>query len=369
MSQLLLHLEAQLSASTDPVVRGEISVQRACYLARVGRFDEAEAAILAVRKAYGDGTQARISCWLMLAEGLLEFFRDLSPRAKDRIARAQLISVAIKDPSLAAITSAWKAHIDYESSEFSSMASALRTALQFASEDDHQARARAALVIANCMFLCGDREKAQTWFMKSRTHALAAGDQATIEALLYNRASFGVACLRAERCFAAQEPELIGLVKREIASAFNLQIMLGNQALKHIIIFCEVWILVLNQEYQQALERLRGLQGAAPLQRQYYSDQLINLETVYCLHKLDRHDEALRVFEAIRTTSYDSFDIDDQLVAAWTLHELAEADPRYGDPQELAARVSALRVAYRTSRDLIRHSIETALTPSTSQTQ
>jgi len=361
MSQLLLRLDMQLAESADPVLRAEIQVQRACYLARIGRFEEAAEVISTVRAAYGDGTQAKISCWLMLAEGLSEYFKRLSPRAKDRIARAQLISVAIKNPALAAITSAWKAQIDFENSDFDSMSVALRTALSFAEESDHNARSRIALVISDCLYLCGDREGAQSWFMKSRSHALEAGDQATIEALLYNRAACGMASLRAESCFGPQDRELISLIKREIASARNFQSMVGNDALLCIVALCEARILILNEEFEHALTKLRAVRGSGPFASYNYSEQLVDLDIVYCLRRLGRDREALKAFEMSPALSFDGFDVDDRLVAVWTMHELALADNRYGDASELLRALEQLRIEYRDSRDVIHKAIENAL--------
>jgi hypothetical protein len=361
MSQLLLRLDELLRVATDPVLRAELQVRRACYLARIGRFEEVESIIAGVRRAYGDGTHARISCWLMLAEGITENFKNMSPRAKDRIARAQLISVAIKEPTLAAVTSAWKAHIDFETSDFKSMAVALRTAFAFASQEDHDAHSRIAMVISDCMFLYGDRAGAQQWFMKSRSHAVHAGDQATIDALLYNRAAFGMACLRAERCFVPQDPKLVALVKLEIASAKNFQEMTRTSALTNFVHLCEARVFMLSDDYKAALEALRAVRSMGPFAEYNFSDELIDLDIVFCMNQLGMIDDAVRAFSALRDSTFSKYDIDDRLVAFWMLKEMSIKDDRFGSHEVIKNEFSTIQEIYRSSREAIRVAVAHSL--------
>jgi tetratricopeptide (TPR) repeat protein len=361
MSQLLLRLNEALKSASNPVDRAEILARKACYLARIGQFEEVRRLVSEVRAIYGDGTQPKILCWVMLAEGITENYQNMSPRAKDRILRAQLISIAMKDRTLAAVTSAWRAHIEFETSDFSAMSVALRTAISHADPENHEAQSRVAMIVADCFYLCGDRKRAQDWFMKSRSHALEAGDQATLDALLYNRAAFGMAWLRAEQCFEQQDRELISLVKLEIASAKNFQTITQTAALTHFIHLCEARILMLSEGYEGALRVLEAVRGFGPFAGYNFSAELIDLDIVFCLQKMGETAQALHRYAAIRDIRLENYDVDDRLVATWLIHELAQTDELFGDVEALLPRLNQCRSEYRDSRAMIAMAVNEAL--------
>lgn len=361
MSQLLSRLEEQLRTVRDPAYHAELSVRRACYLVRIGRFDEAERVLAEVRRTHGDGRWPRISCWLMLTEGVLAHYKEVSPRARDRISRAQLISVAMKLPQLAALTSAWKAHLEYEHSDFGAMSAALRLSLLHAEDDDHDSRARSAMVLSNCFFLIGDRQSAQKWFLESRHHALEAGDQATIDALLYNRAATGMAWLRAEGCFMPQDPNLISLVKLEIASARNFQDMIRIAALTHYIHLCEARILIIAGDYEAALGALRRVREEGPFAEYNFNKGLIDFDAMFCLARLGQIQGALDLYPSLQKSQAHGMDVDDRLVEAWMRHELALIHPDFGVAAQRAVELEELRREYLTSRETIRRCVHDAL--------
>ena len=361
MSQLLQRLDESIQKAVDPVYRAELQVRRACYLARIGDFAQVRSIIAEVRREYGDGTKAKVSCWLMLAEGINEIFEHVSPKAKDRIARAQLISVAIKDSTLAAITSAWKAHIDFETSDFMAMTSSLKSVFEFSDSENHEALSRAAMIIADCLYLCGDRDQAQVWFIKARSHAVEAGDQATTDALLYNRAAFGMARLRAERCMGPQDGKLIDLVRLEISSAGNFQAMIRTAALTHLIHLCEARILILSERFDDAIPILREVQNSGPFASYNFSKELIALDIIYCLHRIGCTEEALREFSLLGELNLQNYDVDERLVAIWIMYELSVTNPAFGEAPLLRQKLARCEEQYRNSCEVIQRSVEQVL--------
>jgi hypothetical protein len=346
MSQLLRRLESQLETTSDPVFSAEIKAKRACYLARTGYFEEARAAIAELRRGFGSGESARVSVLIMLAEGLAELFESVSPKAKDRIARAQLIATATRDRELGAIASAWKAHIDFETSDFDSMFRSLASAIDLADESNHDAQSRIALTVFNCLVLYGDRLAAQSWFMKARDHALALGDQATIDALLYNRAAFGTAAIRAEKCFGAVDPNLIDLVRLEVFSAENFQAIANIKSVNHFIRLCKARIMMQKALFEEAYSLLSAARTEGPHAKYNFSQGIVDLERVYCLVKLGRSKEGQALFAEIDGIEVPEFDIDDRLTIAWLKRELATFSPNYGDVALLTAGLKTLTDAY-----------------------
>ena len=192
MSQLLLRLRAELQATDDAERQAELLARIAGQLARLGQFDQARQAIAELRAIYGDGRSGRATVWIMLAEGLVHFYSECHALALDRMTRAQVLAVAMKLSDVVAIVSAWKAQIEFETPKYDAMIQSLNIGLTHVSDDDLDAQTRLAIVLSNSFMICGDVDEAQRWFIRGRNYALRNGDQASIEALLYNRAALGI---------------------------------------------------------------------------------------------------------------------------------------------------------------------------------
>ncbi|MDP1649094.1 MAG: hypothetical protein Q8M01_12970 [Rubrivivax sp.] len=350
MSQLLARLDRELQVTSDLVKRAEILAKKGSYFARVGRFSDTRAIIGELRQEFGDGRSGHATAWIMLTEGLLHLFENLSPIALDRITRSQVLGLAMQDASVVAIASAWKAHLEFETSNFSAMVRSLELAIANSSDRDHDARARLAMVISDSFLICGDRRCAQEWFLQSRDHALKDGDQATIEALLYNRAAFSLARLRAERCVAQINDEQLSLTRLEIASARNLQTLTGIGALTNFIYLCDARLLILEGRYSQAIEALNGIRNASPFATYNFSQSFVDLELAFCLLKLDRLEESLSVHKSIDWRSIDGLDVDEQLVAGWMQHQMCSTDEAFGAVGDARTRLDTLSLKYEEMR-------------------
>jgi len=283
----------------------------------------------------------------MLAEGLLLLFEDLSPLALDRISRSQFLGLTMKDPSVVAISSAWKAHIEFETSEFEAMVKSLEIAISHSGDDDHDAHARLSMVISDSFLLCGDNRSAQKWFLRSRDHALSDGDQASIEALQYNRAAFRLARLRAARCIWGIESDQLSFLRVEIASAKNLQLLTRVAALTNFIHLCEARLLILEERYDQAIEALDNIRSARPFADYNFDQSFVDLEIAFCLECLGRRKEARLKFDLIKQDSFERLDADERLVAAWMRYQLCASDEIFGDIVEAKAKLDILSGEYQ----------------------
>src|SRR5262245_58173379 len=108
MSKLLDWLNRQIAQAPNAATRGAFEARKAGYLARVGTFDEAQTLIAALRQEFGDGRSPAVSIWVMLAEGLLHTFREMSDEGADRIMRANALARMTRDRELISTTSAWR---------------------------------------------------------------------------------------------------------------------------------------------------------------------------------------------------------------------------------------------------------------------
>jgi tetratricopeptide (TPR) repeat protein len=354
MSKYLDALEAQLATEADEYVRAELLARKAAYLARVGRFNDARDIIGNIRAAFGDGRSGRVTILLMIAEGLVARFESLGTQANDRINRAQLLAQAGRDPELIALTSAWKGYLEFERSDFEPSARSLRLALSTGGPTDHAAQARVSSVLVMAFSIAGDDAAVKKHFALGREHALAAGDQATVDALLHNKAIFGAAYLRASNCVEAVSHANIEHSIAEIKSARNLQQLAGVSAFGFFADLAEARLLIVDNRFTKALERIDSVRGCSPLPRAHVTEASALLERVYCLAKVGRVQEAIEDFAVLRGERFDGIDPDDRMVAHWQLRELTIADAAFGDRDEAASLLSESTAAYLNFVDRLR---------------
>ena len=353
MSQLLFRIDERLRVETDPMNRAELIAQQAGYMARVGRFEEARSKIAELRAVYADGRSGRVTAFIMLAEGLVLHYEKLGSTAADRVARAQLLGQAMKDREVVAITSAWRAYLEFEESKFELAARSIRLALQNAESGDHATRARCAIVLFNAFALCGRRKESQYWFLTGRDHALKMGDQASLDALLHSRAVFGVAWLRSQTCKGNVDATSITMARTEISSARNLQNLTRVQAHANYINLCDARLQIMEGKFHSAKDLLMFIRNDGPYPSGHFSQGLIDLEIAYCECRLNRMEAAVEMFGSILPGSLDSLDVDDRLVAAWMTFQLAKVDDRIGFAEDIKVQLDHVLAEYDVFLELL----------------
>lgn len=328
MSQLLARLQRDLDSSGEPLRRAELLAQQAGYLARLGRFDEARQLVGAVREHFGQGQSGRVTVWLMLAEGLIQHYEDLSPTALERIRGAQVLGSAMGYSTIVALASAWKAHIEFERSDFESMIASVELAFKNVGIEEHDAQARLAIVLSNAFMIAGNRDQAQLWFKHGHLHAVKNGDQASIDALLYNRAAFFLARLRALNCRTTVPKEELASVRMEVGSAKNLQGLFRVSALEDHVRLLDARLQLLESKFESAIAALQAVRGAGPFAPHNFDQKLIELEICFGQMMLGQSDAALAHLPRMSEESFADLDIDERVVAAWMMTEMAMVDSR-----------------------------------------
>jgi tetratricopeptide (TPR) repeat protein len=294
----------------------------------------------------------------MLAEGLIHLYGDLNPLALDRISRAQMLGLAMKYPAAIALSSAWKAQLEFENSRFDPMILSIRLGFQYAAVDDHETQVRLAMVLANSFMVAGDRATSQVWFTKAREHAVKSGDQASLEALLYNRTVFGIASIRADFCIQEVTWVDLRVARKEVESATNLQTLTGIKALANHIGLWSARLSILERNYLVAIAELEISRRGGPFADYNFSQHLIDLELAYCLSKLGRIDEALSVFELIDFGSIKGLDLDERLVAAYMKKNLESMDRRFIGKADPTSDLEQLKSKYMETKSLLRSSLD-----------
>jgi hypothetical protein len=323
VSELLRRIDERLAVAGDPQVRGVLQAQRACYLARVGDFDAARAAVAALRAEPKYPGHEVTAIWVMLVEGVLDYFENLGSRARDRIRRAHLLSLSLKHPPLVAISSAWRTHLEFEFSDFSAMADALGHFYSDSSQRDDESIGRTSLTLASALAVIGRAKEAKAVSEIARTRALAMGDQATIEAVLHNRASIGVATSRIRRALGELTDADIAMNRMELASARNFQTLIRVRSLNTLTELCEARLAALEGQHALARQRFAALLGRGPFPAGSFSEGVVALEIAHCTLCDGEPEAARRVAAEVSAAALDGLDPDDRMVAGWLDLELA----------------------------------------------
>ena len=356
MSKLLRILDDRLAVESNEFVRAELQARKSAYLARTGAFDDARAVIASVRSLFGDGRSGRVTVLLMVAEGLLIHFESLGAGALDRMLRAQMLAQAGRDQELIALTSAWRAYLEFEKSDFEAAARSIGIAETTAADSDSAARLRIAAVLFTAFALCGDLPIAQKYFHLGRDHAVKEGDQAGLDALLHNKAVFTAAHLRAATCLCELDQTSLAFARTEVNSARNLQQLAQIQSLTAYIELADARLAILEERHEYALERLEKLHGAGPFPKGHFGPNLGLVEQAFCLGQLGRLDEAAERFRGASGGDFAEIDADDRLVASWQLLMLSRLDARFGSVADREAEFSSARDSYLHMTERVRNS-------------
>jgi tetratricopeptide (TPR) repeat protein len=255
--------------------------------------------------------------------------------ARDRAMRAQLLGDVMRDAQIIALSSSWRAHIEFEFSSFDVAALALKKALAVITDSDHSAWSRCCIVLFNAFAFVGERDRAQGWFLRGHQHAVADGDQASIDALLQSRASYDVAQAWVGRCLERDSEKLLTIARAEVASAKNLQQLVRVQAHQDYIALAECNLWLLEGRYVEALDWLSRLEGTGPFPSGHFTESTSYVMTAFCHLKLGRMDDAVAAFDQVRGASWGGIDVDDRLIISWMTRELARQSDRF-IPADLA---------------------------------
>ena len=295
MSPLERRLLAALDAATSSEHRAPLLAELAGYWARMGEASRAEKARLELRREFGDYRSPRISVLIMVLEALQAYYGDLSPRARDRMLRASLLSKGFRDPGLIALTSSWMAHIELNHARFDSMVSELNRALQ-ALDEVHSNRGfapcRIALTLGDANLMAGLPAVAQIWYDAARRDANEMGDHAAIGAMTYNRAALRVARARFDEVAGMDSGIDRTLLRVDVDSAINYQSAAQLRSLEHLLTTARASLCVLQCQFEDATSTISRLLNSSEVPDPSVQRLLLEADFALSLAKTDRLEEA-----------------------------------------------------------------------------
>lgn len=196
MMPILRRLEERARNEVNEATRAEILAETVCYLVRQGEHSVGADRLRDLRARYGHGGYPRVSVWLMIAEGVTGYYGELNDAARDRFVRANEVSRVAGFVDLLRLSSSWLAHIDFNRGEYDLMARHLIAAAPDCDSRRDSADCRAVLVLGDAYLYCGLYRDAAQCHELARRIAVELGDETTIAAIMYNKATLN--CLRVQ---------------------------------------------------------------------------------------------------------------------------------------------------------------------------
>lgn len=332
-SRLTRDLQSSIRTSSDRLDWARSLCRLASHEARQGLEGESAAAIEHVRNSFGNGLEPEVAAWLMLAEGIAHFVRGDFDLARDRIRRAHGIAVAMKAPRAQPSCAAWLAHLEFNLSNFPAMAPLLQEALLLAEPDDHQALARASLVMADGLHFSGSFLNARPWYDEARLHALKEGDDATVSALLHNVAAFRAANVRLAHALGSESNDEAQRARLEATSALSYDAAVGTQSFKSLSALVRGQLLLVEEKFDEATQVLSGI----PIRTLPKRLRCVLLTDIaWCARGHEQHGIALENARSAMLEIDDEVDADDLAYMSARLSQLFRS---FGD-EALASRLA-----------------------------
>jgi len=226
---------------------------------------------------------------------------------------------------------------EFNAAKYDLMAEHLLEVLRDAAKDDHQARGRACLVLADTLQVAGSFELARPWYELTRQHAVAEGDQATLSAYLYNVAAFRTTNLRLAEAFSEVSPAELKRASMEANSSFTYDMAVGSLAFGTFWKVLHGQLLNISGEYSEA----KILLDAIPLEQLVPRDvPIVHCELGWCNLKLGNEDSSRRHFRE----------------SCSKLGLITESD----DKANVLKRLSVLAQSFEMTEDAERYSAEAA---------
>lgn len=307
-------LEVSSRSCRDPVQKSLIDAERAYHLARTGGFEAARELLAAIRELSRTCFAPSVAIWVMLSEGIIEFFEDLNPRAYDRFRRAYALSVSLGDEDLQALTSAWMAHIEFNQRDYIGMASSANRCLAIYPRGQSSSHMRMFMVFANSNLYAGNVTKANEYFDRARSIALSDGDRASVGAVVYNRAVLMLNNFRLQKFLNVGETVDIGLLSVSVESSTAFQGITRNRSLEELPQMCEARLSMIKGDFASALTIFSGIRKSQNRHRGGAKDPLLDVEYATCLAKSGERALAKSVLGGVDLQKHIELDNDDQIV-------------------------------------------------------
>lgn len=358
-NRLLEDLDQHIRTTSSRVDWSRLMCRKSVLLARQGQLEAAQKQIDQVRKLWGEELHHEVASWVMMAEGVLHFFRLDTHMAWERLRRAHALAVALRTESSRASCAAWMALLAFNGSRYDEMCERLREVLTEAAPDDHHARGRACLIVADAYRVAGRWDLAKPWYDKARYHAADEGDQATLSAMLFNVAACRTSNVRLADAFDEPNPELlIEIAVSEVGTSRVYDMAVGARSMQQLTPLMHAQIEVVEKRYAAALLILEGIDstGLQPKEiPQLYA------ELAWCKGNLGNVEQSAEDVDRASASISGMFDDDDHAYVQARLAQTCRLIGQFDRSDDFSAKARQHLGLHRSTQDRIRLALDEML--------
>jgi tetratricopeptide (TPR) repeat protein len=253
-SRFLTQLDNQVMAASDRFVRRCLLAERAAYQARLGEIALARDDLRIAQSENNLEPNARASILINLADGVINYYQDMSPVASDRYQRARALAIASGQTDLQARIDSLIALLEYGLHHFDRMFKHLEEAAKKVSIDDNQTLCRICMIAGQTLHLANSYDLALAWYQKAKYFANEAHDDASMSALLHNMASIWAVNWRNSELGKIATRDSAQVARVGANSTTNFDQIIGSSALAVLTPLMKAQILSLECKYEEALK-------------------------------------------------------------------------------------------------------------------
>lgn len=265
---LLDSAKLDLTRATSDRERVTALTRIAVYQARRGEVDLAERTIASMRSQPTSGPYTLAIAGANLAEGVLAFCDVNFVEAADKIKRAIAMAKAARDDRLKRWCEAWSAHLSFHFGRIEDLCIAAQEILGSADADEHSAISRIASTLATACHDANRFDIARQWYGIARRHAVAEGDDLTIDATLHNLAANHIVNLRLASLETKIDATELAQASLELQSSINYDKAKDPQSFRWMLPLLQIHLSILREDWGIAenltLAWLEGFEDVAP---------------------------------------------------------------------------------------------------------
>jgi tetratricopeptide (TPR) repeat protein len=334
--------------------------QKAGRLARLGQFEIARE-ILADLRIRNNGANPVVTGWIFLAEAIVDRSSNRSKKGAENIQRAYALGKATKNNILLATSAAWLSSAAYNQTDIRSAVAYWLEAIQNSTLTDHEARSRANIVLADCLNLSGEIERAKQFYALARQHAVSARDLSMQNALIYNAAMFSVFHLNLSQSFGLMDPHDISISDLLVESSANLDSGIQSTAQATFVTILRAKIRFLREQWPEALALYDDAIPKAPADGLQESDSILLAERAICKYNLsDFNGSRSDLYESINTVDKLSGS-DQRALASSQIARIAMGLGIFDLSKEYQQKSTGYLLAFRSDQESWREAIASSI--------
>ncbi len=347
MSRLFASLKTELGIARDSSAVAEVRMRLAIFFARRGDLTDAFAQIEQLRSLAQTTNPAGCTARANLAEGVLAFCSGEHSVAADKLRRAKALADLAAMPPIGRLSLAWQAHVALNLARIGQATAHIEEVLANTTNGEHATLSRVGMTLAVALHTVGLYESARPWYEFSRQHAVAEGDDLTLDALLHNVAAFRIFNLRLDEVEGQIDLADLSRAEQELNSGVSYDFAKSPKSFRWTFPILRIELLLLEQKFVEARTALEAWftelsAGATPR-----ANRMAHVDYALCLAKTGALPEAIKQMQVEINAEQISLGADDLAIVRFRQHQVAEAEGNKSSAAAYRAQAISLLSNFR----------------------